>query len=141
MVLGTIYVVFFADDFLGPFQGFLYTLGVPVAAWCGDHAGRHRAAPPRLRRAPSCTTRRAATATSGGRRSALLVVGTVLGWGLVTNTTAEILSWQGYLLGPVGLGGRDGAWAFANLGVLVALVVGFVGGAGPRPRTVRAQEA
>ena len=58
----------------------------------------------------------------------LLVVGTVLGWGLVTNTTTEILSWQGYLLGPVGLGGRDGAWAFANLGVLVALVVGFVGG-------------
>ena len=57
----------------------------------------------------------------------LLVVGTVLGWGLVTNTTAELLSWQGYLLGPVGLGGREGAWAFANLGVLVALLVGFVG--------------
>ena len=35
MVLGTIYVVFFADDFLGPFQGFLITLGVPVAAWAG----------------------------------------------------------------------------------------------------------
>ena len=40
---------------------------------------------------------------------ALLVVGTVLGWGLVTNTTTDILTWQGYLLGPVGLGGRDAA--------------------------------
>src|SRR3954463_11806168 len=46
MVLGTIWVVFFADDFLGPFQGFLYTLGVPVAAWAGimlaDIMLRHR---------------------------------------------------------------------------------------------------
>ena len=35
MVIGTTYVVFAADDFLGPFQGFLITLGVPIAAWCG----------------------------------------------------------------------------------------------------------
>src|SRR4051812_18084004 len=35
MVIGTIAVVFFADSFIGPFQGFLITLGVPIAAWCG----------------------------------------------------------------------------------------------------------
>ena len=35
MIIGAIYVVFFATDFLGPFQGFLITLGVPIAAWCG----------------------------------------------------------------------------------------------------------
>lgn len=35
MIAGTIYVVFFGDEFLGQFQGFLITLGVPVAAWCG----------------------------------------------------------------------------------------------------------
>ena len=35
MILGSIYVVFVADDFLGQFIGFLTTLGVPVAAWCG----------------------------------------------------------------------------------------------------------
>ena len=39
---------------------------------------------------------------------------------------ASWLTWQGYLLGPLGLGGKTGAWAFANLGVLVALVLGFV---------------
>jgi nucleobase:cation symporter-1, NCS1 family len=140
MVLGTIWVVFFADDFLGPFQGFLYTLGVPVAAWAGimlaDVAMRHRdyaeadLYDPRGR-------------YGDVRWSAviLLVVGTVLGWGLVTNTTTEILSWQGYLLGPVGLGGRDGAWAYANLGVLVALVVGFVGTLIFDRARVRAQEA
>ena len=28
-------MVFFAHNFLGPFEGFLITLGVPIAAWCG----------------------------------------------------------------------------------------------------------
>jgi hypothetical protein len=55
---------------------------------------------------------------------AVVVVASVLGWGLVTNSNAAWLTWQGYLLGP--LGGREGAWAFANLGVLLALVLGFV---------------
>ncbi len=50
---------------------------------------------------------------------------TVVGWGLVTNAAASWLDWQGYLLGPFGLGGKDGAWAGANLGVLFALVVSF----------------
>ena len=126
MVLGTIYVVFLAGDFLGPFQGFLYTLGVPVAAWAGvvlaDVALRHR------------DYADAELYDPAGRYGdvrwpavALVVVGTVLGWGLVTNTNAAVLSWQGFLLGPVGLGGRDGAWAYANLGILVALAVGFLG--------------
>ncbi len=35
MIAGTIYVVFFSHNFIGPFQGFLITLGVPIAAWCG----------------------------------------------------------------------------------------------------------
>ena len=46
----------------------------------------------------------------------------------MTNTFAAWLGWQGYLLNPLGLGPKDnGPWTFANLGVLVALVVGFVG--------------
>ena len=69
----------------------------------------------------------------------LMVVATVVGWGLVTNTFAGWLGWQGYLLGP--LGGREGAWAFANLGVLLALVLGFVGTLLLTGRSVRAQEA
>ena len=47
------------------------------------------------------------------------------GWGLVTSTTKGF-TWQGYLLGPFGLGGRTGAWAYANLGVLAALAIGFL---------------
>jgi purine-cytosine permease-like protein len=141
MVLGAIWVVFLAEgDFFVQFQGFLITLGVPVAAWCGivladlllrrrdyaeadlyDPRGRYGAVPP----VPL----------------ALLVLGTVLGWGLVTNTYASWLTWQGYLLEPFGLGGKDGDWAFANLGVLVALVVGFAGTLLLRRGAVRRQEA
>jgi NCS1 family nucleobase:cation symporter-1 len=140
MVAGTVYVVFFASDFIGQFMGFLITLGVPIAAWCGvmlaDVALRRRdyvepdLFDPRGRYG-SFTT--AAVVT--------LVVATVLGWGLVTNASAGWLSWQGYLLGPLGLGGRDGAWAYANVGVLAALVVGFVVTLLVSRRRVRDQEA
>jgi hypothetical protein len=71
----------------------------------------------------------------------VLAVAAFLGWGLVTNTYAGWLKWQGYLLGPFGLGGRDGNWAYAALGVLVALVVGFVGYLLVGRGAVRAQEA
>jgi hypothetical protein len=71
---------------------------------------------------------------------ALMVLGTVVGWGLVVNTSASWLKWQGYLLGPIGLGGKGGTWAFANLGVVVALVVAFVGWLLIGRRSVAAQE-
>ena len=74
------------------------------------------------------------------RKYTIIVVGTGLGWGLVTLAAPSWLSWQGYLLGPFGLGGRDGAWAYANLGVLVALLVGFLGTLLFSARAVRRQE-
>src|SRR5215213_8047183 len=139
MVIGAVAVVFFAQSFIGPFQGFLITLGVPIAAWCGifladlamrrtDYAERDLFDP-------------------RGRYGAvqpvplvLLALGTLLGWGLVTNTFADWLGWQGYLLAPFGLGGKEGAWAFANLGVLVAFLVGLLGTLLLQASAVRAQE-
>ena len=141
MTLGTIYVVFFAhSNFIVQFQGFLITLGVPIAAWCGimlaDIALRRRDyAEPEL-------------FTARGRYGDIrwlpvltVVVATGLGWGLVTNGLASWLTWQGYLLGPFGLGGKTGAWAFANLGVLVALALGFVVTFAFSRASVRAEEA
>jgi NCS1 family nucleobase:cation symporter-1 len=141
MTLGAIYVVFIAHStFVVQFEGFLITLGVPIAAWCGimlaDILLRHRDYAERDLFTPS------------GRYGdirwfpvGVIVVGTVLGWGLVTNASASWLTWQGYLLGPFGLGGKSGAWAFANLGVLVALVFGFVVTWAFGRSTVRAQES
>jgi hypothetical protein len=68
----------------------------------------------------------------------LIVLGTVLGWGLVTNTFAPWLGWQGYRLGPVG--GREGTWAYANLGVLVSLLIGYTGTLLLTRSAIRAQE-
>ena len=140
MVGGTIYVVFFASNFVGQFEGFLTTLGVPIAAWCGimlaDIALR--------RRDYAETDLYDPRGRYGDIRLfpiAVIVVGTVLGWGLVTNTSAAWLKWQGYLLAPFGLGGKDGAWAFANLGVLIALALGFVATLAFERSAVRAQEA
>jgi purine-cytosine permease-like protein len=140
MTLGSIYVVFFTSNFIGQFQGFLITLGVPIAAWCGimlaDIALRHRDyAEPEL-------------FDPAGRYGSIrwmpvltMVVATGIGWGLVTNSLASWLTWQGYLLGPFGLGGKTGAWAFANLGVLIALALGFVVTFAFSRSTVRAEEA
>jgi NCS1 family nucleobase:cation symporter-1 len=140
MVLGTAYVVFLAEDFLSQFNAFLITLGVPVAAWCGvmladialrrrdyDEADLYRPAGRYgdVRAAPM----------------AVVVVCTLLGWGLVTNAEAGWVAWQGYLLGPLGLGGRDGDWAGANLGVLLAIVLAFAATLVTGRAAVRAQEA
>ena len=124
MVLGAVYVLFFGADFFGQFQGFLITLGVPISAWAGVML-----ADVALRRHDYDE---AALADPRGPYGAwrwpslgVLALGTALGWGLVTNTYAGWLSWQGYLMGP--FGGRDGEWAASAIGVVVALVVGFVG--------------
>jgi purine-cytosine permease-like protein len=127
MCIGAIYAVFIADNFIGPFTGFLITVGVPIAACAGIFV-----ADLLLRHAPYAD---AELYDPRGRYGSihwpaviLIFVGTFVGWGLVTNTFAGWLDWQGYLLEPLGLGSKvDGAWAYANLGVFVAFAVGFLG--------------
>ena len=143
MVLGTIYIVWVADSFLGVFMAFLIVLGVPMAAWCGIFLADL------LLRRHDYDERKLFDHSAAGYGSvnvvsvALMVVATLVGWGLVIDTTGagKGLSWLGFLLGPLGLGGRDGAWAYANLGVPVALVLGFVGYLVLQPGAVRRQEA
>lgn len=123
MLIGTIYFVWIADDFFFPFQGLLITLGVPVATWSAifvtdvlmrksyhetdlyNHDGRYR--------------------SWNFASITVMAVGTVVGWGFVTNSFASWLSWQGYFLEIIG--GKEGSWAYANLGVFFALIVGFLG--------------
>lgn len=124
MVLGTIYLVWIADDFFYPFQGFLITLGVPIATWSAifvtDVLMRKR------------DYVEADFYIENGRYGrwnfksiAVMAIGSFVGWGFVTNPFASWLQWQGYFLGV--FGGKDGAWAGANLGVFFALVIGFLG--------------
>jgi NCS1 family nucleobase:cation symporter-1 len=143
MVGGSIYVVFFADNFVGQFEGFLFLVGVPIAAWCGVML-----ADLLLRRRdyaePELFDARGRYGSASPVPLLCVVVGSVIGWGLDTNTAARgtaWLDWQGYLLAPFGLGGKSGAWAYANLGVLAALVIGFVVTLLATPAAVRRQEA
>lgn len=136
MILGTIYVVWIAPNFFGPFQGFLITLGVPLAVWVGcflaDLLLRKRAYDELALYDP-----RGRYGAWNPMTVVLMVVGTVLGWGFVTSSTSGF-TWQGYLMGLIG--GKEGAWAYANLGVLFAMVIGFVGYLALCGRRVRVQE-
>lgn len=124
MLAGTIYIVWFADNFFFPFQGFLITLGVPVAVWSAIFV-----ADVLLRKNPySELDLFSANGRYGAwnfRSIVLMIVGTFIGWGFVTNTFAPWLAWQGYFLDAIG--GKDGPWAYANVGVIFALVIGFFG--------------
>ena len=124
MIAGTIYIVFVSGNFLYQFQGFLITVGVLIAAWCGVFLADMSLRKKNYEDAELFSS----TGRYGDIRITPLVttiVSSVIGWGLVTNSAASWLTWQGYLLKPLGLGGKSGAWAYANLGVLAALTLSF----------------
>ena len=141
LTLGTIWVVFFATDFLGPFQSFLITLGVPLASWAGILIADI------LRRRKDYDED--ALFDAKGRYGAwdwtsiiTMVIASIIGWGLVVNNFADAApwnNWQGYLLFLIG--GRDGDWAYANLGVFFALVLSFLVTWFARASKIRQQEA
>ncbi len=136
MTIGTIYLVWFASDFFVPFQGFLITLGVPVAVWSGLFV-----ADVLMRKSYAETDLFDVKGRYGAynfKSIGLVLFGTIIGWGLVTNSLASWLSWQGYLLSP--FGGKDGPWAYANLGVIAALLIGFIGHIISSKRDIKKQE-
>jgi len=124
MLFGTIYIVWFATDFFAPFQGFLITLGVPVAVWSAIFV-----ADVVLRKRDYVEADLFSESGRYGRVNpiaiALVAIGSIVGWGFVTNTFAGWLSWQGYFMGAIG--GKEGQWAYANVGVIFALLIGFFG--------------
>ena len=137
MLAGCVYIVWIADNFFYPFQGFLITLGVPVAVWSAifvaDVIMRKKAYIEK-----DLYDAHGVYGSINKGSIALMAIGTVVGWGFVTNTFASWLSWQGYFLGVIG--GKEGPWAFANVGVVLALVIGFVGHILLSFRKIQAQE-
>jgi len=123
MLLGVIYFVWVADNFFYPFQGFLITLGVPIAVWSAIFVTDVL-----LRKSYSETDLYSHNGRYGAwnvNSIAIMAIGTFVGWGFVTNSFASWLSWQGYFLHLIG--GKEGSWAYTNLGVFFALLIGFVG--------------
>ena len=137
MLAGCIYIVWIADNFFYPFQGFLITLGVPVAVWSAifvaDVIMRKNAYIEK-----DLYDEHGMYGSINKGSITLMIFGTIVGWGFVTNTFASWLSWQGYFLDSIG--GKEGPWAFDNVGVIFALVIGFSGHILLSFRKIRAQE-
>lgn len=100
MTIGTIYIVWIAKDFFGPFQNFLITLGVPIAVWSAMFVA-------------DVITRKSYDETAlfdeKGQYGAwnwpaltLLILGSIIGWTFKSND-------------------------FSNIGIIYALVIGFIG--------------
>ncbi len=138
MLGGSIYIVWIADNFFFPFQGFLITLGVPIAVWSAifvaDVIMRKKAYSEKDLYDP-----RGIYGSVNKNSIALMFIGSVVGWGFVTNTFASWLSWQGYFLGVIG--GKEGAWAYSNIGVVFALLIGFIGHFVIAKQTITKQES
>ena len=137
MLVGTVYIVWIANNFFYPFQGFLITLGVPVAVWSGIFV-----ADVVMRKKPydekALFDKNGIYGSVNKGSIFLMALGTFFGWGFVTNSFASWLVWQGYLM-PL-IGGKDGAWAYANVGVIFALLIGFLGHALLSRKSIRSQE-
>ena len=138
MLAGSIYIVWIADNFFFPFQGFLITLGVPIAVWSAifvaDVVMRSKAYSEKDLYDP-----RGIYGSVNKSSIGLMVIGSIVGWGFVTNTFASWLSWQGYFL-PL-IGGKEGPWAYSNIGVVIALIIGFVGHIVLARKTISKQES
>ncbi len=138
MMIGTIYFVWIAPNFSTPFQGFLITLGVPIAVWSTIFVADVLMRKTNYAEAELFSI----SGRYGGynfRSIGLVIFGTVVGWGFVTNPLASWLSWQGYFMHFIG--GKTGVWAGANVGVIMALVIGFVGHILLSRNSIRKQEA
>ena len=138
MLAGCVYIVWIADNFFGPFQGFLITLGVPVAVWSAifvaDVVMRKKEYIENDLYDPQ-----GIYGSINKGSIALMGIGTIVGWGFVTNTFASWLSWQGYFLGLIG--GKEGEWAYSNIGVIFALLIGFFGHIILARKTIAKQES
>jgi NCS1 nucleoside transporter family len=115
MVLGNIYILFVAQDFLGTFQGFLLALGVPLAAWAAiflvDMALFRREG---YRVADLYRPDGAYAYRAGVNPAALaaFLLAVVVGLGLVTNATFTWLGWW-----------ARGVFEASSLGLLAAFLL------------------
>jgi NCS1 family nucleobase:cation symporter-1 len=121
MTAGCTYMLFFASNFFGPLEGFLVTLGVPLAAWAAifitDMVMFHRQSYVET----DFYRRDGVYGAWGVPALVTLVIATVIGLGMVTSTTSAF-SWVGYLLGP--FGGKTGAIGSSSIGILISFVIG-----------------
>ena len=122
MTLGTIATVWFSPNFVTPFEAFLTVIGVPIAAWGGiflaDLLLRRKDYDEKALYDPNGRYGSVNWLALGG-----LVVASIVGWGLITSAEPGF-TWLGYLFNPLHLDIK--VWGGTSIGVVVALVIGFI---------------
>jgi purine-cytosine permease-like protein len=123
MIIGVVYIVFFAPSFFGAFAGFVVTLAAILAPWVAVFLVDMW-----LYRRDGYVDRDLYTAQ--GRYGSwnwagltAFIVSSVLALGLVTST-APAFRWTGFLLGP--FGGKSGAIGASNLGAVFGMILAGV---------------
>lgn len=125
MLIGTIYFVWIASNFFWPFQAFLYLLGVPMAAWAGifiaDLLLRKRDYDDK-----SLYDSKGRYGSVNWPTVLIMVTGMVVGYGFISSPDESLTwtLWEGYLYRAFGLVDSLGS---SNIGVLLALLIGFFG--------------
>jgi NCS1 family nucleobase:cation symporter-1 len=132
MVAGNIYILFVAQDFIGPFIGFLVTLGVLLASWAAiflvDMLLYRRRTGYDERELYSPAGRYGSVNMAG---VVSFLIAAAVGLGLVTST-ATIFKWTGYLINPLFPGTKAdttsvaGQVAGSSIGLLIAFVLAAV---------------
>ena len=123
MIIGVVYIVFFAPSFFGAFAGFVVTLAAILAPWVAVFLVDMW-----LYRRDGYVDRDLYTAQ--GRYGAwnwagltAFILSSVLALGLVTSS-APAFRWTGFFLGP--FGGKSGAIGASNLGAVFGMVLAGV---------------
>ncbi len=72
-----------------------------------------------------------------------MIVASVVGYGFIASpdTSLAFTTWEGYLYAALGMTGDNSAWYWSNIGVFLALVIGFVGQYLLGRKSVERQEA
>ena len=100
MTIGTIYIVWIANSFIGPFQSFLITLGVPVAVWSAmfvaDVISR------KSYNELALFDKNGEYGSWNFKSLGLLAIGSIIGWSFVSKS-------------------------IGNIGIIYALAIGFAG--------------
>lgn len=123
LVAGSVYILFFSPSFFAPFQGFLVTVGVALAAWAAIFLVDMWM----LRRngylEPDLYERRGRYGTVNWAGVSSLVIATAAGWGLVTSTSPAF-RWAGYLLRFAG--GPKGAIGASSIGLIIGFTLAAI---------------
>ena len=58
-----------------------------------------------------------------------MVVASIVGYGFIVSPDSSLsfTTWEGYLFAAMGVTGDNSAWYWSNIGVFLALVLGFLG--------------